>query len=213
MSEYPEGYMTMSHGLDKYRSVPFTNSMQPTKTWLLQHIIRRGYHRVLDYGCGRGSLGFTGPYQVKGDHYLSVVGLDHFSPENPAAQLKSLEEAERDSWDCIVASHVLEHYKPAEVRQILHWMSQRLRPDGGLVIVLPNAGDNPFVYFQRDSTHVQPYNIPELFYWLEQAGFKIEKVVRSDFHNLRWYSKWTRLISGKLHCYSPFDDWVVLCHR
>lgn len=202
--EYPGGYCRMLNKINKYTVLSFQNTMRPTRQWIKDELPDGA--KILDYGCGNGSLGATGLLSHNGKQ-LIVNGLDDFDRENPAAVYHNTDNVPRH--DYVIASHVLEHYQPADVRRLLKWYNDHSTK--GLYIVLPN-NSNPFFNFWRDSTHVRPYDeMPELYMWIEEAGYHIEKVVRSGLPNIRWYSRYARLLFGKLLCFSPFEDNVIVC--
>lgn len=105
--------------------------------------------RVLDLGCGTGSLGRA----VKARQLAEVTGVTYSTTEADEARshldrvivsdLNTFKATDLGRFDCIVCSHVLEHlYWPLEVLRSVHPM---LDPDGRLVIALPN----PLVWRQR----------------------------------------------------------------
>jgi 2-polyprenyl-3-methyl-5-hydroxy-6-metoxy-1,4-benzoquinol methylase len=99
--------------------------------------------RILDLGCGSGALG----YEIKTAHPCHVTGVT-FSKEEAAIACKRLDEVRTqdlnafsadgfDSFDCVICSHVLEHLHDPE--SVLREIHKLLRPDGVLIIALPNV--------------------------------------------------------------------------
>jgi 2-polyprenyl-3-methyl-5-hydroxy-6-metoxy-1,4-benzoquinol methylase len=107
----------------------------------LEHLIKKPKGKLLDVGCGSGSsllvakqLGWdvTGleidPSAVKAARELGLNIV-----EGDFRQLKQFE----NQFDCIICSHVLEHvHFPLE---LLGMLTQALRPQGLLLLSLPNA--------------------------------------------------------------------------
>jgi len=105
--------------------------------------VPRTVRRLLDVGCGTGTLG----QRVKEEIECQVVGITHSDLEAALASrridqvlvrdLNNLELPDTQPFDCIVCSHVLEHlYRPEEV---LKQLANLLLPDGTLIVALPNV--------------------------------------------------------------------------
>lgn len=99
--------------------------------------------RVLDLGCGNGALGRA----LKARQAVHVTGVT-FSPEEASharsaldrveqADLETAEYASLGPFDCVVASHVLEHVRDPVA--VLQRVRAALEPGGLLVVALPNA--------------------------------------------------------------------------
>jgi SAM-dependent methyltransferase len=105
--------------------------------------------RVLDLGCGTGSLGRA----LKARQIVEVTGVTYSSTEAERARhhldrvivsdLNTFNPIELGPFDCIVCSHILEHlYWPEQVLRVL---ARLLEPGGRLFVALPN----PLVWRQR----------------------------------------------------------------
>jgi SAM-dependent methyltransferase len=99
----------------------------------------------------------------------------------------------RGSLDSALASHIVEHFAPSQIREIFELIARAMRPEGRLVIITPNienlrraVGD-----FWRDPTHVRPYPAPALERLLRPAGWH---GVESTTHSKRKLSRWRRLV-------------------
>jgi len=95
---------------------------------------------------------------------LTVVQTDIFH------YLQSTEER----FQGCIASHIVEHFVPEKVVELLALMHRVTLPGGKLLIITPNiahlrraAGD-----FWRDPSHVRPYPIEALDKLLSQTGWK-----------------------------------------
>jgi len=99
--------------------------------------------RVLDLGCGNGALG----HALKARQAAEVTGVT-FSAEEVSHARSALDRVEQadletaeftgfGSFDCVVASHVLEHVRDPVT--VLQRVRACLEPGGVLVVALPNA--------------------------------------------------------------------------
>jgi len=105
--------------------------------------IAAGARRVLDIGCGDGSLGRA----IKARRPTEVVGVTHSAEEAASARrildevvsadLESTDLAHLGTFDCIVCSHVLEHLR--EPGRLLARLRENLAADGIVLIALPNT--------------------------------------------------------------------------
>jgi 2-polyprenyl-3-methyl-5-hydroxy-6-metoxy-1,4-benzoquinol methylase len=105
--------------------------------------IPRDAASVLDLGCGDGALGRA----LKARQPVRVVGVTFSTAEAELARrtLDRVETADLESanlrplgkFDCVVASHVLEHLR--DPLALLGRLRDNLGPEGTLLVALPNA--------------------------------------------------------------------------
>lgn len=105
--------------------------------------IPRGAKRVLDVGCGDGALAAA----LKLRQASAVTGVTFSAEEatSAAARLDAVERADLENadltalgeFDCVVASHVLEHVR--DPLSVLSRLQRNVSSEGALVIALPNA--------------------------------------------------------------------------
>ena len=100
--------------------------------------------RILDLGCGTGSLGRA----IKARQVVEVTGVTYSSTEAEMARryldrvivsdLNTFSPTDLGRFDCVICSHILEHlYWP---EQVLRAVVPLLEPEGGRVFVaLPNS--------------------------------------------------------------------------
>ena len=105
--------------------------------------IPRTTTRLLDIGCGTGSLG----RQIKQDIHCEVVGITSSAVEAELAaqninrvvleDLNTYDFNGLGSFDCIICSHILEHlYQP---QMLLERLRDHLLSGGILIVALPNV--------------------------------------------------------------------------
>jgi len=137
--------------------------------------------RLLDFGCGAGAFA-----RWMSQNGYDTVGLEPFSlgdtKSAPNLQLiaKPLEAAapELGTFDVITLWHVLEHLThPAQTLQAL---SKHLKPDGVLIVSVPNFGSLQSTLFQGGWFHLDPprhlihFEAATLKDCLSRAGFSVE---------------------------------------
>jgi len=112
-------------------------------------VIPTSAQRVLDLGCGTGSLGRA----IKARQIVEVTGVTYSNTEAEMAchhldrvivsDLNTFSPTDLGRFDCIICSHILEHlYWP---EQVLRAVVALLEPGGRLIVALPN----PLVWRQR----------------------------------------------------------------
>lgn len=121
--------------------------------------------RVLDIGFGQGN--FLNCARKSG---LDATGFDRDPALVSAAQRAGLKVVRGDaakvadyfepaSFDGVLATHLIEHLAPADVRALLEGVATLLVPGGTLVLATPNIADPRVAMglFWWDPTHVRPY--------------------------------------------------------
>jgi O-antigen/teichoic acid export membrane protein/SAM-dependent methyltransferase len=112
--------------------------------------------RVAEFGCGTGLM-VTAPLKSTG---IDVTGWDIHAPsvdfgrewlrsrgrDPDILRNQPFEQAEPGSFDAIIASEVLEHLDDATLRACLADIRARLRPNGTLLVTVPNG----FGWFEAD---------------------------------------------------------------
>jgi SAM-dependent methyltransferase len=159
--------------------------------------------RVLDFGCGHGSLGWLG---YKKTFNVTVDGYD-MDEGNKEATYHSIADI-KTFYDVIIFSHVLEHMDLNEIGDVLSWAKLH---GSRIFIALPNT-NNIFINFFVDITHVRPYDNADFLYYLELNGFTILKTGYCNISNgvnpLYLFARWVfSLLVGK----SVYHESVVIC--
>lgn len=139
--------------------------------------------RILDLGCGRGWL----TYMV--DAYGECVGVDPISPVVEFARERYpgltfevgstselLSEGHAGAYDVVIASEVIEHVAPAELRRFVAEMAELLAPSGW-AIVTTDRGELHGRWVRRENTTEQPeenwFTERQLRALFEGAGFVV----------------------------------------
>jgi 2-polyprenyl-3-methyl-5-hydroxy-6-metoxy-1,4-benzoquinol methylase len=148
-------------------------------------------NRILDVGCGTGTFGEA----LRKQRERQVVGIT-YSPEEAAlarqrltavycADLNDFDLSPLGMFDCVVMSHVLEHFHRPD--EFLVKVKGILMPGGVIVVALPNV----LVYYQRlqflfgrwryqdwgilDRTHFRFFDLQSSAELLQEAGYEIRK--------------------------------------
>ena len=172
---------------------------------------------VLDFGCGDGG------YLIKARQVADkVAGVELEKSMREALQeehiicYERIDEAER--YDVVTMYHVLEHL--VEPISVLQDIKRHLKPQGKIIIEVPNADDallslydnNEFANFTYWKCHVYLYTTETLRQLARQAGLEVEfirQVQRYPLSNhLYWLSKgkpgghveWSFLSNPNLDC-------------
>lgn len=143
--------------------------------------------RILDIGCGYGSLIYT----FKQAGFTNCIGID-LSKEQikvahelgiPEAQLEDLRvhlKAHVGSYDVITGMDIIEHFSKDEVIEVLDLVRDALKPDGLAIFRTPNV-DAPYstVFYYGDFTHENFLNFSSATQLMENIGFSKVQVLSS----------------------------------
>jgi len=150
-----------------------------------------GAKRVLDIGCGTGTLG----REIKKKMPCEVLGITYSEEEAKLARieldrvlvedLNHFDVRQTGRFDCVICSHVLEHLNQPEV--LLSRIHNILQPDGKLLVVLPNTLfwkqrllflRGQFKYTDQgilDRTHVRFYDWESANALLRDSGYIVSE--------------------------------------
>lgn len=133
---------------------------------------------ILDFGCGFGQIS----YALKKNGYENVEGLD-IAPEAitycRSKGLKCHDGREKTFmsdhagiYDFVILSHVIEHFPKEEIIPLLRNINSILKPNGAVVVMVPNAQSNTGCYWAyEDFTHYTLFTAGSLYYVLTSAGY------------------------------------------
>jgi cyclopropane fatty-acyl-phospholipid synthase-like methyltransferase len=155
--------------------------------------------RVLDLGCGWGTISFALAHRVR-----EMVGLD-FS-ERSIAFCKSQKEARgvesvrfvqadargsglpEESFDLIIAADLFEHLYPDDSVRVIEECHRLLTAGGRLSVWTPHRGHvlevlrGHGILLKPDPTHVDYKSMDRMKGLLEDAGFVVERSYYSESH-------------------------------
>ena len=122
--------------------------------------------KLLDIGCGEG--GFV--YFLNKIGYSNVSGVD-LSEEQirlgqglgiaglQLADLREFLNSKKETFDCIIARDVIEHFTRQEAFDIVNQVNSALKPEGVFIMQVPNGeGINMSSIFYGDYTHEVAYS-------------------------------------------------------
>jgi 2-polyprenyl-3-methyl-5-hydroxy-6-metoxy-1,4-benzoquinol methylase len=145
-----------------------------------RNIRRLGLGRTLDVGCGIGrNLAHLGGNGVGVDHNATSIevarsrGLEAYTVEEFFA---SAELARPDSFDSILAAHLLEHMAESDALEIINSYLPFVRPGGTIVFITPQKAG-----FASDSTHVRFVDHKEARAFAGKLGLRVDRTYSFPF--------------------------------
>ena len=175
---YTQGQMHASYNIENWFKSTLSDDVRRTE--LLKNYIKN--KSILDFGTGNGGFLLQAKKYTK-----NICGYDidkslaeHYKKNNLEVK-NSLDDFEQ-KFDIITMFHVLEHIENPE--QILANIKNYLKPNGKLIIEIPNSNDalltlyksEAFKNFTYWSCHIYAYNEKNIKKLLSQL-FKIEKIM------------------------------------
>ena len=168
--------------------------------------------RILDIGCGQGailrSLRRKGYSALRGIDisqqavdFCRHVGLQVEQVSNLGEYAKTIS----DRFDFIILTHVIEHFRKADVIPFLKTIKADLLSENGkLLIATPNAQSPVGAYWAyEDFTHEVLFTTGSLYFVLHRAGFRSITVL--DHYGLMGRSRFKRPL---LHLRARVAHWL-----
>lgn len=134
--------------------------------------------RHLDIGCSLGIL----LQRFEDTYHCQPVGIEPGEAHRDYARkaaltiyatLEELEKHEKDRFDLVSMSHVLEHL-PDPVEYLMHLREKILSPGGWLLLEVPNL----YAHDSFEIAHIVSYSTHTLAQTVRKAGFYIRKLER-----------------------------------
>ena len=139
---------------------------------------------VCDFACGKGRYLF--PLREMG---VKAVGFDinqDLLQKLTAAGLEVYHSSElknsSQKFDCLVLSHIIEHFMPRDLQNLFDEVNTLLKPGGRLIIATPMHS----TWFYDDFDHIRPYHPASItqildsrrriFEYQTKARFQVERV-------------------------------------
>jgi len=136
--------------------------------------------KILDIGCGFGQtlrallgMGYTNIYGVD----ISDEAVQHCRDSGlrveKVTDLASYMEENRQAYDFILMSHVLEHIEKTLIIPYVKAIKSMLKENGRFMVMVPNAQSNTDCYWAyEDFTHSTLFTAGSLYFVLIAGGFK-----------------------------------------
>lgn len=220
--------MTYDNYFELRKIAPDNYSSYALPAYLSEQLGRNKSSKILDFGCGFGQT----LEALRRMGHVSVEGID-IEP-NAIEHCKKLGftcydgigdvdffDRKAGAYDYIIMSHVLEHLPKSEMVPQLKNIHALLKPDGKLIVAVPNAQSNTGAYWRyEDFTHHYLFTSGSIYYVLAAAGFKnityldvdcttglnlISKYIRRSFLYLYRlnYKFWNKITASAIHAPSP----------
>lgn len=153
-----------------------------------------GRKRILEIGIGRAVFA-TSLKNVLGDNleYVGIEPNDDLRGKAESMGFKTINailppfpiELQKASFDVVIISHVLEHFKNhSEVLEVLQCVNDLLKPGGHFVLVYPDYNDWGSEFFDIDYSHSYPITERRVNHLLTDTGFSL---VKSVFFRAHFY--------------------------
>ena len=155
--------------------------------------------RVVDLGCGWGTIGFAWAERV-----AAVVGVDFSERSVELCRRRLADEPhsnlrfvcadagdtglEANAWDVVVAADLFEHLYPDDSARVAREAHRLLRPGGHFAVWTPNPGHvlealrRHGILLRPGPTHVDYKTMSSLRRLLSEAGFAIERAYHAESH-------------------------------
>jgi 2-polyprenyl-3-methyl-5-hydroxy-6-metoxy-1,4-benzoquinol methylase len=162
------------------------NLLHLSEPFSLKELASLPVGRLMDVGCGNGNM-----LRLAEGLGWNAVGLEVDSAAVQFARSRGLDVVEgsyprlleySEEFDCIICSHVLEHVHDPIV--MISNLSKALKPNGVLLLSLPNASSQLRVHFGNDwrgleaPRHLTIPSLRRLEAILSTAGFSVRQVLQ-----------------------------------
>lgn len=175
-----QSYISTHFGAIREISVEACERQCPTfQAYFEERLPQDSHTKILDIGCGYGGfLYFLGKQGYEDIHGIEI-SLEQVEaakrlgiPNVSAGDLFEYLGARPETFDCITALDVIEHFQKEETLPLLDASFQALRPNGRIIVQVPNGG-SPFAGNLRygDFTHEVAFTKNSIQQVLHCSGF------------------------------------------
>ncbi len=139
--------------------------------------------KVLEVGCAEAGLGAA----IKQQYSLQYDAVEPSRDAEMAAQrldkvyfdVAEIEAAQQ--YDLVLAFHVLEHI--ALVSSAINAWKALLKPEGKLLVEVPNASGNPLLAIDRHPEHLHQFSVVSLVTLMTRLGMAVTMVSTGHFES------------------------------
>lgn len=139
--------------------------------------------KVLEVGCAEGGLGAM----IKQKYSLQYDAVEPSQDAEIAEQrldkvyrdVKDIEPTQQ--YDLVLAFHVLEHIDTVS-SAIITWKAL-LKPNGKLLLEVPNKSGNPFLAIDRHPEHLHQFSVASLVILITRLGMVVTTVSTGHFES------------------------------
>lgn len=197
---YTQGQMHSTYNIDNWMKSTLADDKRRAE--FLQEYIKNKY--ILDFGTGNGGFLIQAKKYTKNVYGCDLdKSLDEHYKKNNIEVKNSLNEFNQ-KFDVITMFHCLEHIENPEL--ILKAIKERLKPNGKLIIEVPNSEDalltlyksEAFKNFTYWSCHLYAYNHKNLKTLLKKE-FKINKILHIQRYPYTNHIGWIKDKKGGGH--------------
>lgn len=179
----------LGRGVGENLHAKFNEEVRQFSFEIVPSITKTKEAKVLDLGCGTGSL-LTA---LKQNGYSDIVGIDLSAEQVEVAHKMGVNEAQEgdlieylreneNSFDVILGMDIVEHFTKDELVEILELIRKALKNGGEVIFRTPNV-DAPLgsIYAMGDFTHETLLNSNSAQQIMAATGFQNVKVLPSVF--------------------------------
>lgn len=186
----------------------FDQEVQQFKLDIIPHLLRETTLKILDIGCGTGSLIAA----LKDAGYKNIKGIDISEEQVSIAHQLGVSEVQQsdiqnyfssneESYDLICGMDIIEHFNKDELVKLIILLKSRLRPNGKLIFRTPNLDAPIGTYFAYgDFTHECFLNKSSAIQLMLALGFKDVIVSPSVIKSRNIVINWLRQFFWKAIC-------------
>ncbi len=141
--------------------------------------------KVLEIGCAEGYLGKLVKELIPVAYDGVEISLDAVAAKEVVNNVfSSTENLKKKSYDMIIAFHVLEHLH--NIRQELEEWKSLLKPDGKIIIEVPNRSGHPLLPYDTNPEHYHQFSPSSLTCLMGQLGLDVTSLETNKFESVAY---------------------------